>query len=205
MGNPGEEYKLTRHNIGFLVIDSILSIVQSSKLKAQGKLRAEIGEIRRIGGIREKIILVKPLTFMNKSGESVRKVVEYYLKPGDLTPGDLLRKTPGVWGGSLFVVHDELDLPLGKLRIQKNISAAGHHGVKSIIEHLGMQDFVRFRLGVQAPYCDITTAKKAKNYLLSNFTKEEMEVMEPTIERTAEAVLYAVEQGVEQAMGKYNG
>lgn len=167
LGNPGEEYKNTRHNVGFMVMDKI------------NRLNLNISE---------KVIFLKPQTFMNNSGREVRN----YIK--------------GLAFNNLVVVHDELDLPMGQIKIQKGGGSAGHNGVQSVINHLGSQDFIRVRVGVQVPTlnCDISTGAKAKDYLLSNFTKDDREIIAPAIEKAARAVEEVLNKGADSAMNKFN-
>jgi peptidyl-tRNA hydrolase, PTH1 family len=207
LGNPGDKFERTRHNAGFMVLDEIVKAwtIESGSLNGKGKARrvefrprnrfnAEIAELvlRRDPDQDqdERVILVKPLTFMNKSGEAVKRVVDFYKVEN--------------YNESLFVVHDELAFLLGDMYISQNKSAGGHNGVQSVIDHLGTQDFIRFRLGVQAGECDISTGAKAKDYLLSNFSKGDGEIIKPALKHTAEAILYVVESGVESGMNKYN-
>jgi PTH1 family peptidyl-tRNA hydrolase len=132
LGNPGKKYLKTRHNIGFMVLDALhdsLSAYNVTPWELSKKFNAMIaGATVRA----EKIILVKPMTFMNASGESVQLVGHYY----KLTASDMI------------VVHDDKDIPLGEIKEQQNRSSAGHNGVKSIIEHVGTQDFTRLRIGI---------------------------------------------------------
>ena len=165
LGNPGAEYENTRHNAGFMVIDKL------NELNFHAA---------------EKVIFLKPQTFMNNSGREVRN----YIK--------------GLAFNNLIVVHDELDLPIGQIKVQLGGGSAGHNGVQSIIDHLGSQDFIRVRIGVQALNCDIKTGAKTKDYLLSNFTKEDREIIDPVIEKAARSVDEILSNGVDSAMNKFN-
>ena len=186
LGNPGKEYQNTRHNAGFMVAEEI---VKSEKLKVQNcslkfkinkKFNAEIAEFEYQG---EKIILVKPQTFMNNSGLAVKKIQQF--------------------SNFLWVIHDDLDLNLGEVRIVQNRGAGGHHGVESIINHLKTQNFVRFRIGIRTKpkeQCLIS----AKDYVLGEFKGEEKKVFKESIQRCAEAVDCALENDLDKAMNKYN-
>ena len=165
LGNPGAEYKNTRHNAGFMVIDKL------NELNFHAA---------------EKVIFLKPQTFMNNSGREVRNHIK------------------GLAFNNLIVVHDELDLPIGQIKVQLGGGSAGHNGVQSIIDRLGSQDFIRVRIGVQALNCDIKTGAKAKDYLLSNFTKEDREIIDPVIEKAARSVDEILSNGVDSAMNQFN-
>lgn len=178
LGNPGSEYERTRHNAGFLAVDAF-----GSKLggwRHEKKFTAEIAE-----GVvaREKIILLKPQTFMNNSGQAVQAVARFFkVKPAD------------VW-----VIHDDLDLPLGTLRLKQGGSAGGHKGVQSIINAIG-PDFVRFRIGI-APQ---RRTKPADEFVLARFTKAEQVKLDQTITRATEALAFTLEHGLAKAMTQYH-
>jgi peptidyl-tRNA hydrolase, PTH1 family len=165
LGNPGERYKNTRHNIGFMVVDQLVSIEELPACKLSDKFRAEIVE-GRAGG--EKLLLVKPTTMMNLSGESVQKLMHFYkIEPHDI-----------------WVIHDELDLPLGKLRIRRRGSSGGHNGVQSIIDHIG-EDFWRFRVGVTGAE---RTERPAEQYVLEAFNDDEREGLDRIVAGVARSV-----------------
>lgn len=129
LGNPGKQYEKTRHNAGFLVLDDLRSRYHLSSWTLSKKFNAKIAE----GMIKEqKVIFAKPMTFMNNSGQSVALIASYY----HIAPEDIA------------VIHDEKDIPLGTIKVQTNRGSAGHNGIKSIIEHLGTQDFFRIRIGI---------------------------------------------------------
>ena len=151
IGNPGSEYKDTRHNIGFMVVDKLEKEFAAGILPTWQKdekknvLTAKIGEV----------LLVKPQTFMNKSGFAVRALVDFY----KLTPAD-------VW-----VIHDDIDLPLGKIKIREKGGSAGHHGIESIIKELGTDEFIRFRLGIGRG--EETKDRSVISFVLSRFRQSE--------------------------------
>ena len=177
LGNPGSRYEKTRHNIGFLVVEEFLRRQQLEfKEKEDYKMaKGSLGD--------EKIILLEPLTFMNRSGIAVRKIMQ---------KSNVLPET-------LIVVHDDLDLETGSLKIRKKGSSGGHKGVESIIQNIGTQEFIRVRIGIgRDPF--VPTEK----YVLSKFRKEEIQVIKETIQRAAESVQSIISDGVERAMNRFN-
>lgn len=180
LGNPGREYKNSRHNVGFDVIEKLAQ--QEHIDVMEKKHKAVIGKGLVAG---EKCILAKPQTFMNLSGESVRQLLDYYKV--DSTAG-------------LIVISDDVSLDLGQLRIRKKGSAGGHNGLKNIIAHLGHDTFIRVKVGV---------GEKPQGYdlvdhVLGHFTGSEREVMDGTIERAAEAVRNIITEGPDAAMNNFN-
>ena len=148
LGNPGKKYEKTRHNAGFILVDMLREAYEFSPWSLSKKFNAEVSE----GTIaKEKILLVKPMTFMNNSGQSVGLISKYY----SLSPSDIL------------VIHDEKDIPLGTTKIQADRGHAGHNGIKSIIDHLGTKDFTRIRVGI-APE-NISRMKDTADYVLGKF------------------------------------
>jgi peptidyl-tRNA hydrolase, PTH1 family len=174
LGNAGKEYEKTRHNVGFMVIDRL---VEGSDLPActlNDKFKAEIVEGNLSG---EKVLLVKPQTMMNLSGQTVGKLAAFY----KLDPSD-------VW-----VIYDDADLEFGKLRIRRGGSSGGHNGINSIIEHFG-ENFVRIRFGVLN---DHPSRRNAANFVLSKFLPSEMEKLPNMIEQTAQYIMEQLELPVE--------
>lgn len=179
LGNPGREYENTRHNAGFLVLDTL-----AQKLGAdlsERKHRALCGKAV-IGG--QKVILLKPQTYMNSSGESIRAAADYYKVP----PEDIL------------VVYDDISLAPGQLRIRAKGSAGGHNGIKSIIAHLGTQEFPRVKVGIgeKPPRMDLA------DYVLGHFSSGEKKIMEEAAKEAADAICEIVNVGIEQAMNDHN-
>ena len=179
LGNPGKEYENTRHNAGFLVLDTL-----AQKLGAdlsERKHRALCGKAV-IGG--QKVILLKPQTYMNSSGESIRAAADYYKVP----PEDIL------------VVYDDISLAPGQLRIRAKGSAGGHNGIKSIIAHLGTQEFPRVKVGIgeKPPRMDLA------DYGLGHFSSGENNIMEEATKEAADAICEIVNVGIEQAMNDHN-
>jgi peptidyl-tRNA hydrolase, PTH1 family len=180
LGNPGTKYERTRHNIGFEVIDELAKRFSSPLTESKFK-----GLYTIIRYSSEKVILLKPMTYMNLSGESIRAVVDYY----DIDPEHIL------------VIYDDLDLPVGKIRLRQKGSAGGHNGIKSTIAHLGTQNFNRIRIGIDRP----TNGMSVPDYVLGKFTKEEWETMGDVIQRCADACEEWMEKPFLQVMNRYNG
>jgi len=180
LGNPGDEYKLTPHNLGFLAIDRIAG---SLGIEVRNRQHRALTARAAIGG--EQVLLAKPETYMNLSGDSVRGLVqEYEAKPES----------------DLIVIQDELDFPLGTLRIHTRRSSAGHNGIESIIGALGTQDFLRIRIGV-APEHKVSDGQ---GYLLSPLRKKELEVVDGVLDTVEEAVKAILKEGPAAAMNRFN-
>jgi len=179
LGNPGSKYESTKHNIGFMTIDLLADRngIQISKLKH----KALVGEGKIAG---RKVMLVKPQTYMNESGRSVREIVGYY----NVAMEDLL------------VVYDDVDLPAGSLRIRGKGSSGSHNGMKSIIYQLCDDTFPRFRIGIGAERGETPLS----NYVLSKFEEERIETMRDAVIRCADAIEETLAEGLEAAMLKYN-
>jgi len=184
LGNPGKKYEGTRHNTGAMALAEFLSenTPPFAKWKENKKLKSALakGEIND-----EEIILALPLTYMNESGEAVRLLASYY----KLAPSDLI------------VIHDDLDLPLGKIRLSRQGSSAGHRGVQSIIDRLKAKDFVRIRIGI------LTNEKKkipTEKYVLQRFSPAEKPLLAEAIKKTLEAINLTLKSGPEKAMNKIN-
>lgn len=181
LGNPGRKYENSRHNVGFHVIDELVDMYHIDGPTRFGK--SFIGK-GRIGA--QKVILMKPLTYMNLSGEAVREVVDYY----KVDPTD-----------HLIVISDDIDLEVGHLRLRKKGSAGGHNGLKNIIQHFGSDEFMRIRVGVGAkPSPDADLAA----YVLGRFHGEDRKIMEEAEKRAAEAAACIVQEGMDLAMNRYN-
>lgn len=183
LGNPGEKYNKTRHNIGFMAVDKIQEIHSLENFKLEKKFKSEISK-GEIGG--EKIMLVKPQTFMNNSGDALQSIIKFY----KLGVKDAI------------VIHDEVDLPLGKLKISHSKSAAGHNGIKSIIEHLGSEKLIRLRLGV-SPNKKLPSSKTVK-YVLQNFSLFQKKELNKVLSKVPEALENLLKDGLETAMNKFN-
>ncbi|MBE7038337.1 MAG: aminoacyl-tRNA hydrolase [Ruminococcaceae bacterium] len=181
LGNPDKKYDLTRHNIGFDAVDMISKEYNAPVKKI--KFKAIIGEAQ-IGG--ERVILAKPQTYMNLSGESVREIASFYkIKPHNI-----------------IVFHDDISLPVGKVRIRKKGSDGGHNGLKSIIYQLVSDEFPRVKIGVGAP--DNKDYDLA-DYVLGKFTKGDLEKIIPVLKECSKMAECMIKQGADTAMNKYNG
>ena len=191
LGNPGTKYAKTRHNFGFLALDHIhenFKTFDDWSLDKKSNALISKGEFES-----EQIILAKPQTFMNLSGSAVASLANFY----KISVQDI------------WVIHDDFDLPLGLIRINHTASAAGHKGVKSIIDILGTKDFLRFRLGIHpigrtffsALFKKMTSIEK---FVLKNFEKEELKMAEEAIQRTGQAIETALKESPEQAMNQFN-
>ncbi len=180
LGNPGREYRETRHNIGFMVIDQLCKVLGISMTRMQSRALVALGTLEG-----QKIILAKPQTFMNLSGQAVGGLVHFYKVPLD----------------HLIIAHDDIDLPLGTLRLRPGGGSAGQKGMESIIQQLGTQNFSRLRLGVGRP----PGQKEAANYVLQSFSRSEQELVDLVLERATAAVRTFIRDGLNTAMNQYNG
>ncbi|MBO5452796.1 MAG: aminoacyl-tRNA hydrolase [Clostridia bacterium] len=180
LGNPGDKYFATRHNAGFLALDYMAQKYDITVKSAKHK--SLLGEGRIAG---ERVVLLKPQTFMNLSGEAVRSASDWYKIPVE----------------NIIVIYDDIDLEVGALRIRPKGSAGGHNGMKSIISHLGSQDFPRFRIGVGSK----PQGGDLCNHVLGTIPKAEQEVMFKVFERTSDAVEEYIRNGIDSSMNKYNG
>lgn len=180
LGNPDRQYQNTRHNIGFDVVDVIAS--KNNITVGERKHKALIGK-GFVGG--EKAVLVKPQTYMNLSGESVREVIDFY---------KIDEKK------ELIVISDDVSLDVGQIRIRKKGSAGGHNGLKNIILHLGHDEFKRVKMGVGEKPSGYDLA----DYVLGHFPKEEREIMDESAKRAADAVEIMITDGADAAMNQYN-
>ncbi|MEW5323401.1 aminoacyl-tRNA hydrolase [Geobacillus thermoleovorans] len=179
LGNPGKEYEQTRHNVGFFVIDELAKRWNVSLKTA--KFRGLFG-MASVSG--EKVALCKPLTYMNLSGECVRPLMDYY----DISVDDVI------------VIYDDLDLPPGKIRLRLKGSSGGHNGVKSLIQHLGTEQFKRIRIGIGRP----TGGQPVTDYVLGRFTEEEKPAVDKAVLRAADACEQAVTAPFIQVMNAFN-
>jgi len=187
LGNPGREYEKNRHNIGFMCLNHFARTQGIRFDKKQGKARIGTGEVTGV-----KVVLARPQTYMNRSGESVSRLVKRY----DIDLDDLL------------VIHDDLDLPLGKLRLRQGGGSGGHKGIESIISCLGSQDFIRLRVGIGRPMLtgggnEISDADII-DYVLSDFSAQERRIVTKVIPRVSEAIYCLLTEGLIASMNKYN-
>lgn len=181
LGNPGREYDNTRHNVGFRVVDAIAE--KYGIHVSEKKHKALIGK-GVIDG--HKVLLAKPQTYMNLSGESVRELIDYYKIDEE---------------SQLIVIYDDISLDVGKLRIRKKGSAGGHNGIKNILKLLGHDVFGRIKVGVG----DKPKGYDLVDYVLGHFSSEDNKIMEESVARAAEAVSVILTEGTDRAMNLYNG
>ncbi len=177
LGNPGNKYDKTRHNVGFDIVD--LCEGKYNFTINRTKFKGIYGETN-IGG--EKVIFLKPQTYMNLSGESVRGIMDFYKIPNE----------------NIIVIYDDVSLEVGRLRIKTKGSAGGHNGIKNIIAHLGTDSFPRIKVGVGEPTCSLV------DYVLGRFSKEEEVKLEKSFEAAADAVKVMIVDGPNEAMNKFN-
>jgi PTH1 family peptidyl-tRNA hydrolase len=185
LGNPGTQYELTRHNAGFLALDDFADQQHCAlnNEKWNGLFCSERIEGRRV-------ILLKPLTFMNKSGESVIRFVDFHQIPLE----------------NILVIHDDLDLDRGKIKVAAKGGAGGHNGIRSLIQHLGSPDFSRLKIGIGRPERDEKgRGIPVDRYVLGNFTDEELSLFNDRLAQVHEAISLFLEQGVDRCMNRING
>ena len=181
LGNPGEKYENTRHNVGFLTVDEL---AERARVPVQKLKHRALTNTLEVGGV--KVLLMKPVTYMNLSGEAVGEAARFYKIPPE----------------RVLVISDDVSLPLGKLRIRKGGSAGGHNGLKSIIQHLGTDQFPRIKVGVgQKPHPDYDMA----DWVLSKFAGEDLKTITEAIRKAADAVECLIQEGPDKAMNRFNG
>lgn len=195
LGNPGKKYQETRHNVGFMVVDRFAQ-EENGEWETNRKFNADLCRLN------PDLLLVKPQTMMNASGFAVGKIFSYFG----------MESLKDIW-----VIHDDLDLPIGRIKIRVGGGTAGHHGLDSLIEGLGGSDFVRFRLGIGHPgktgkwevgtgrmVSEKAAHKDVEEYVLENFERKDRVEAEKVIEKVAKALKFGLEKGVEEAMNKFN-
>ncbi len=179
LGNPGVRYSCSRHNIGFLVLDTL------SRREEIGVNRSKFDSLIGRGFISgTPVVLAKPQTFMNLSGVAVGKLAGYF----------------GINTEDIIVIHDDLDFSIGDVRIKLGGGAGGHKGVQSVMDHLGDSEFVRIRLGIGRP----VAGRTAESYVLERFPETEMQVVPDAVEKSCDAVVAVISSGVQAAMNKLN-
>ena len=181
LGNPGDQYENTRHNVGFMVADELAeranAPIQKLKFKA-------LTNTLTISG--QKVLVMKPVTYMNLSGEAARPAADFYKVPAD----------------HVLVVSDDTALPIGKLRIRKGGSAGGHNGLKSLIQHLGTDQFPRVRVGVgEKPHADYDMA----DWVLGKFVGEDKKAIDAAVKKAADAIECILKDGLDKGMNRFNG
>jgi len=177
LGNPGEQYKNTRHNVGFMVLDKYAKENDFPEFELQKKPNALVSK-------KENVLIAKPQTFMNDSGKTAKELLKNN-KSEETT---------------LIIIHDDIDLPVGKMKIVKERGSAGHKGVESIINNIGNEGLIRFRIGI----ADLEDDVKAEKVVLKNFSSEEQILIDQVVQKTAEALDCFLRDGLEKTMSKYN-
>lgn len=190
LGNVGKEYDDTRHNAGFLLVDQLQNSWGAPEWKEEKKMKAFVTQATFSG---TKVILAKPTTFMNLSGEAVSLLANFY----KVTPANL------------WITHDDLDLPLGKLRIRSDGSAGTHNGMKSILQHIPTNTFPRLRIGIEsrgeeAGY-EVPGQMDTSNFVLGHFLPKEKPVLTKTLEKAQSAIETALKKGIQATMNEFNG
>lgn len=180
LGNPGRDYRNTRHNLGFMVIDAVGKALSIGLTRSQSRALVGSGSLDR-----RKVILAKPITFMNLSGQAVSGLVKFYKVPLS----------------HLLVVHDELDIPLGALRLRPDGGSAGNKGMLSIIDRLGTQVFPRMRVGIGRPPGKMDPV----DFVLHEFSKADQDMLQQVLDRARQAVCTFISSGLETAMNQFNG
>ena len=194
LGNPGEKYEKTRHNLGFMIVDRFLKDFESVKNTAwenSAKFKSDIAQIewQPKHGKMEKVILTQPKTFMNNSGMAVKILADFY----KITPENI------------WIINDDIDLPLGAMKIRFGGASAGHRGIESIIEQLGTDKFWRFRMGIgEKRELNDSRIKNVDNYVLGIFSGAEKGKLKDLIKRGAKAIEMSLEEGIEAAMNRFN-
>jgi len=180
LGNPGRKYAQTRHNIGFMAVDGLIK--RYPVQKEIRRFNTLFGEATIDG---HAVLLAKPQTFMNSSGEAVAAIAHWFKIPVD----------------HIIVIYDDLDLPVGKLRIRPGGSSGGHRGIQSIIDHLGSSDFCRVRIGIGRPY----PGRDAVDHVLERFTADEEIDIANAIDSASDAIVHLLDHSVTEAMNVFNG
>jgi PTH1 family peptidyl-tRNA hydrolase len=189
LGNPGENFENTKHNFGFIIVDNFQKKYDFPEFKEDKKLKAQISEKNILG---KKVLLAKPLTFMNNSGDSVQVLIKKELNQKNISE-------------SLLVIHDDLDIKFGEIKIVKNRGSAGHKGVESIMKKIKTQDFIRIRLGIgQENKKRITNKQKIKEFVLSPFSQKQKKILNRVIAKSIEAINIFIKEGLNKAMNEVN-
>lgn len=205
LGNPGEKYEKTRHNLGFMVVEKFLkdiAPIEKTVWSDEKKLKSDIAVVDWHGkeSTQERLILAKPKTYMNNSGMAVRLIADFY----KIFPSDI------------WIVYDDLDLPVGSMKIRFGGAAGGHHGVESILAHVGTDQFWRFRFGIGLPHGHRQEAEEkaqmqsrrfvgnVEDYVLGTFATQDRNKVREMITSGAEALEVALEKGLEKAQNRFN-
>lgn len=193
LGNPGEKYAKVRHNLGFMAVDELAKELRvHGSWLMESKFKSEIIKIHELQTDNQELLLAKPQTYMNNSGLAVKILTTYYKIPST----------------DLIVIHDELDLPLGKIKVRLGGAAAGHHGVESVIAHLGTDQFIRVRLGIGNLKTQSAEHKKvhvsAEKFVLEPFMHSEKSQVKHMFKQAVKALQILLEAGLEKAQNQFN-
>lgn len=186
LGNPGKEYEMSRHNIGFMAIECVGERLKMPPFRNESKFKCEISRGEFNG---EKVILLKPLTFMNLSGEAVQAVKQFYK----------------LSASEVWALYDDVDLPLGTLRIRAEGSPGTHNGMKSLTQQLSTENFPRFRMGIESRGLSSPHQQDLSSFVLEPFRSEELPQVRELTGKAAEAVALALKKGLEEAQQQYSG
>lgn len=192
LGNPGREYIFTRHNIGFRILENWLANISLEDIEYPNHLtmdKKHQAKIAKVKISKQEIILIEPQTFMNRSGYSIKSVIDYYKIPLE----------------NIIIIHDDLSFPLGEFKLSKNVGPAGHNGVKSIIDHLGTKNFSRLRIGIASisDNCPVNH-QSGHNFVLGKFTIEEEEVITQLFSNTTDVLNYYLKDNFDKTANKFN-
>lgn len=185
LGNPGKEYEKSRHNAGWMVLDELQKNLEAEPFQEEKKFKALMSSAAYKG---EKLVLVKPLTFMNLSGEAVQSVTTFYkVQPEDI-----------------FCIYDDLDTPFGSIKIRMKGGPGTHNGMKSIVQNLG-ENFPRLRIGIESRGFTSAKEQDTTSFVLSKFNKDEQPTIKNIVKKAAEAVKTWLTEGIDEAMNQFNG
>lgn len=175
LGNPGKEYEKTRHNVGFMILDALANSFET-EYQIKKNFNAELAKTEYNGF---DILLVKPLTFMNNSGQAIKKIIDYY----------------NIYETDVWVIHDDLDLEIGMMRVRKGGSSAGQKGIESVIKNFGTPEFIRFRVGIKPKEGQKIPAE---DFVLKRFSKDEKEVIDEKIKQTVAIIRESLGKEIEE-------
>lgn len=185
LGNPGSQYEKSRHNVGFMALDLLADELKAHPFKSEKKFRADVATADFHGN---KVILAKPTTFMNLSGESIMEISQFYK----------------IDSRNIYIIYDDIDLPLGQVRIRKEGGPGTHNGMKSIVQYIGNQ-FPRIRVGIESRGETAPQQQDLSSFVLAPFLKKEESTLKSSLRKTVEAVKTVLDEGLDSAMNSFNG